>query len=282
MRRVSPAFAIIICSPTIKRHDLFVTQVIFVGDWWDEIHQLRISSLDLGLTAILHVLNIRFKIAFLAKSFRRQDHQQFSKELHAVFKSMLIALLLSLVCFFSSCHSLSLRFRTALFQMALQASFSFFIFSRRCLYLATDSFDFLHSAWRLRIRFSEAEIDETNSTITGSRRRIGPTSARATYSSVTFSGSASQQEPEPRISLKIHGLGLTVHQELLDSPQCSPLVFLGAARSRRSQCNAEGQVLSKLSLVGRPFSPFTPGRRVLSPKGDRHGCRGHIVTLICA
>ncbi|KAJ8428850.1 hypothetical protein Cgig2_003398 [Carnegiea gigantea] len=115
MRFVLMAFTIRSRSPTIKKRGLLVTQVAVVSCQRNEIHQLKISSLGLGLTKILRVLNVWLEVALLAKSIRSQDHQEFPKELRTILMAQPVALLLGLSRFLSSRCGLSLRFRTGLF-----------------------------------------------------------------------------------------------------------------------------------------------------------------------
>ncbi|KAJ8421110.1 hypothetical protein Cgig2_009239 [Carnegiea gigantea] len=158
--------------------------------------------------------------------------------------AMSVALLLSLGHFFSSCTAsasalewASSRWHCRSPFSASKASFSFFIFSRRCLYLATNSSDFLHSALRSRIRFSRAEMDRVDHTNFNAganawqiilQKKSQSLGFRQVLHQGIFDGGISHQE--------IHGLGLSVHRGLPDSP----LVFLGIAHSRRSQRNVEG------------------------------------------
>ncbi|KAJ8427550.1 hypothetical protein Cgig2_003113 [Carnegiea gigantea] len=109
------AFTIRSCSPTIKRRGLLITQVVFLSCRWNEIHHLRISSLDLGLTTMFHVLNVCLKVALLAENITSQDHQELPKELRTVLMVPPVALLLGLSRFLSARHSLGLCFRMGLF-----------------------------------------------------------------------------------------------------------------------------------------------------------------------
>ncbi|KAJ8421917.1 LOW QUALITY PROTEIN: hypothetical protein Cgig2_021606 [Carnegiea gigantea] len=134
----------------------------------------------------------------LVESIRSQDHQEFPKELRTTLTAPPVALLLRLSRFFSfrssALERASSRKHCRSPFSAFKAFFSFFTFSRWCLYLATESFDFWHSAWMSMIRFSRTQTDESkgkqNGKIEGNRIRFGLTSAMGTCSLVTFSGSA--------------------------------------------------------------------------------------------
>ncbi|KAJ8419798.1 LOW QUALITY PROTEIN: hypothetical protein Cgig2_030527 [Carnegiea gigantea] len=96
----------------------------------DEIHQLKISTINLGLTTIVYVLDVRLKISLLAEG----SHQAFPKELRMVLMAPPVALMLGLGRFLSPCHGLSLYLRMGLFELALQVSF----FSLQHLFLFLD------------------------------------------------------------------------------------------------------------------------------------------------
>ncbi|KAJ8425397.1 hypothetical protein Cgig2_021786 [Carnegiea gigantea] len=96
-------------------------------------------------------------------------HQDLTKELHVIFMAMPIALLLGLGPPFSSCHSLSLRVRMGLFQMALQVSFLglqglllFLHLFEAAFLLGRELLRSLAPGLRLRIRFARAEMDGVN------------------------------------------------------------------------------------------------------------------------
>jgi len=108
---------------TVQRHSILIAQAVFEGWKRVEFHQLRVSTLDLGLATLLHVFNVRLKVAFHAKGLWCQGHQELPKRLNTLIAPPLVTLVLGLGAGF-----LQLVLRS--FFLASKASFSFFTFSQ--------------------------------------------------------------------------------------------------------------------------------------------------------
>ncbi|KAJ8444056.1 hypothetical protein Cgig2_030913 [Carnegiea gigantea] len=146
-----------------------------------EIHQLRISTLSLGLTTILYVFDIHFEIAILAESVGNQG-------LYAVLVSLPIALMLGFGGLLSPRCGLGLflgRWRSP-FRPPRPLS----LFQRH-LYLVAASSNFRHFIWSKGLgNNSTGLVEEKIATRRKEvEKRFGFTSVMVTYSSVTFDGS---------------------------------------------------------------------------------------------
>lgn len=67
----SVAFMVKARGFTVERHGLLIVQAPLDGGRQIELYQLEILTLGLGLEAILHILNVRFKIALYAEDVKR-------------------------------------------------------------------------------------------------------------------------------------------------------------------------------------------------------------------
>ncbi|KAJ8441253.1 LOW QUALITY PROTEIN: hypothetical protein Cgig2_000626 [Carnegiea gigantea] len=73
----------------IQWHSLLIA--IFTCGRKDKLYQLKVPTLDLDLTAILYIPDVRFKVAFYAEGL---GHQELPKELDTLFASSPVALTL--------------------------------------------------------------------------------------------------------------------------------------------------------------------------------------------
>ncbi|KAJ8428550.1 hypothetical protein Cgig2_030253 [Carnegiea gigantea] len=105
---------------TVQRRGRLITQTVIISHGRIDVHQLRVPTLSPGLTMVLNIVDVRLKIALLAKSVRSQGHQEFPKELCMALMPPLVALILDLSRFFDSRSSLGLHSGVGFFQLALQ------------------------------------------------------------------------------------------------------------------------------------------------------------------
>ncbi|KAJ8423652.1 hypothetical protein Cgig2_010639 [Carnegiea gigantea] len=80
----------------VERRGLLIAQTVVIKHGQNEIHQLRVSTIDRSLATVLDVLNIRLEVSLLAESIGGQGYQEFSKEFYAVLMPALVALMLPL------------------------------------------------------------------------------------------------------------------------------------------------------------------------------------------
>ncbi|KAJ8421159.1 LOW QUALITY PROTEIN: hypothetical protein Cgig2_018000 [Carnegiea gigantea] len=257
------------------RHGLIIAWTIVVSSGQIETHQLKVPTLGSSLTTILNVLDIRLEVPLLAESIRDQGHQEFPKEFSTVLMSSLVALMLSLGCFLSSCRALGLYSGVGLFPLlASKASFSFLTFFQRRLYLAIKSgqgsaspgprstnlnLQPLTSGQRPRLAKERKNNKEKRS-----KEGFGLTLAMARLLGDLDWLRRATGGKDPRLShafhqsilgkeiicQEIHSLGLDVHQGLSNSPRSDLLALSRAAPSWRSQCLMGGRGLPKPSMWG--------------------------------
>ncbi|KAJ8429286.1 LOW QUALITY PROTEIN: hypothetical protein Cgig2_016324 [Carnegiea gigantea] len=135
----------------------------------DPLQQL-VLTLSLGTPAILDELDIRLKIAFNTEGFRCQSHKGFLRELGALVPQS--SALADLSASASTLERASSSWCCKSFFWASKASFSFFNFSERCLYLAATSSDLwrlaLRGVWQIRITSSRLNLTSTMATCSSS------------------------------------------------------------------------------------------------------------------
>ncbi|KAJ8427827.1 hypothetical protein Cgig2_001638 [Carnegiea gigantea] len=163
------AFLIRHCSLAIQGRSLLVAQALF-------------NSGSLDTTTIVDKLDVHLKIAFNVEGLRCQGHQELSKDFGALVTPSMIAPILGL----GKTFSLGLYLREGLFQLVL-ASFFFFNFSERCLYLDTTSSNLGRSV----SRSSVCPVGGRQSP-----QGCGSTSPRLKRTASTLPSSALEQKPE--------------------------------------------------------------------------------------
>ncbi|KAJ8432373.1 LOW QUALITY PROTEIN: hypothetical protein Cgig2_021907 [Carnegiea gigantea] len=119
-------------SSTIQRHSL-LNCLGHRRRLWVELHQLRVRTLSLVLTTLLHIFDVRPKVAFHAKGLRRQGCQELPRKLSIFTTPQPVSLVLGLGASF-------LQLVLQIFLFCLQSLFLFLQFLQAALILSRHLF----------------------------------------------------------------------------------------------------------------------------------------------
>ncbi|KAJ8430161.1 hypothetical protein Cgig2_028047 [Carnegiea gigantea] len=200
---------------------------------------------------VFNILNIRLEVALLEDGIGSLGHQEFLKEFCTILMSLPVTLMLGLG---RSPFSVS------------KASFSFFSFSQRRLYLIAESSDFRCSIWWSWIHLSSTETDgrpgkglvnksaglakeRKSDEEERSRERLGLILAMATCSSGTFNGSSQPVGAKAhdfiRPSTKVYLAGRS-------APKKSTAQAWVFTRGSRTACWVTSRLSQELPAAGNP------------------------------